>query len=328
MKLLSHFVFPAKLHRLRSFSRLSPEDILFIWGSANAPECLAQSEPNIVRVEDGFLRSVGLGSDLIAPISWIFDSRGIYFDADRPSALEELLNCEPFSQVLLSRASQIIARIVSSGLTKYNVGRLSWTRPIAVERVILVVGQVETDASLQFGSGSIWRNIDLLRVTRSEFPDAYILYKPHPDVEAGLRRPGEHEANARNFCDEILHDVAIAPLLATVDEVHVMTSLAGFEALLRRKKVVCHGRPFYAGWGLTHDKCPIPRRQRLLSVNELVAGAILLYPSYIHPRSFRPISPELAISEIELALSRAPRASLFSRLSRKPRRLALRCLAR
>ena len=36
-----------------------------------------------------------------------------------------------------------------------------------------------------------------------------------------------------------------------------MTSLAGFEALLRGKPVTTHGQPFYAGWGLTEDICPV-----------------------------------------------------------------------
>ena len=62
-----------------------------------------------------------------------------------------------------------------------------------------------------------------------------------------------------------------------------MTSLSGFDALLRGKRVVVYGRPFYAGWGLTDDHLPIPRRQRQLSLDELVAGALLRYPLYWDP---------------------------------------------
>lgn len=62
-----------------------------------------------------------------------------------------------------------------------------------------------------------------------------------------------------------------------------MTSLTGFDALLRGKRVVVFGRPFYAGWGLTQDMLPIPRRQRQLYLDELVAGALLHYPLYWDP---------------------------------------------
>ena len=62
-----------------------------------------------------------------------------------------------------------------------------------------------------------------------------------------------------------------------------MTSLTGFDALLRGKRVVVYGRPFYSGWGLTEDKgeaFPAGRRERALSLDELVAGALLHYPLY------------------------------------------------
>jgi capsular polysaccharide export protein len=59
-----------------------------------------------------------------------------------------------------------------------------------------------------------------------------------------------------------------------------MTSLVGFEALLRRLTVVVYGKPFYAGWGLTQDRKPISRRIRRLTLDELVAAALLLYPRY------------------------------------------------
>ena len=62
-----------------------------------------------------------------------------------------------------------------------------------------------------------------------------------------------------------------------------MTSLSGFDALLRGKRVVVYGRPFYAGWGLTEDRLSIPRRQRQLTLDALVAGALLRYPIYWDP---------------------------------------------
>ena len=68
----------------------------------------------------------------------------------------------------------------------------------------------------------------------------------------------------------------IADLIDRVDAVETMTSLAGFEAMVRGKHVAVHGRPFYAGWGLSEDLDPPPRRGRTLSIDELFAAAILL----------------------------------------------------
>lgn len=87
-------------------------------------------------------------------------------------------------------------------------------------------------------------------------------------------------------------------LLPLVDEVHVLTSLTGFEALLRGKPVTCHGQPFYAGWGLTTDLLPPARRARHLSLDELVAGALILYPRYASPRTGRPATPEQALDDL------------------------------
>ena len=66
---------------------------------------------------------------------------------------------------------------------------------------------------------------------------------------------------ACRYADEIVGELPIASLIAMVDEVHVNTSLAGFEALLRGKAVTTHGVPFYAGWGLTRDLGPVPARR-------------------------------------------------------------------
>ena len=74
------------------------------------------------RAEDGFLRSVGLGSDLAMPASLVFDRTGIYYDPTGPSDLESLLESADFTPEELARAKALRARITSAGLSKYNVG--------------------------------------------------------------------------------------------------------------------------------------------------------------------------------------------------------------
>jgi capsular polysaccharide export protein len=251
-------------------------------------------------LEDGFLRSVGLGADLVRPLSWVIDSRGIYYDASRPSDLEHLLQTANFDAQTLQRAATLRAKLVSTGLTKYNVGAAPWQRPIAAagKKVVLVPGQVETDAAIRLGATGVTTNLALLQAARQAEPDAWLIYKPHPDVVAGLRNAGSNENLAAQSCDEIVIGVPMGTLLASVDAVHVLTSLTGFEALLRGKEVVCHGLPFYAGWSLTQDKLPVPRRSRLLSLDELVAGVLLLYPTYVSRVSRQACTAEQALEEL------------------------------
>jgi capsular polysaccharide export protein len=79
----------------------------------------------------------------------------------------------------------------------------------------------------------------------------------------------------------------------------VNTSLAGFEALLRGKKVITYGVPFYAGWGLTRDLAsPLDRRNANRNIDELVAAALLLYPRYLDPITGLPCPPEILVRRI------------------------------
>jgi capsular polysaccharide export protein len=277
--------------------RVPPDSTCAAWGCQEIPGPVAEGI-KLLRIEDGFLRSIGLGSDLIRPISLVIDRRGMYYDATAPSALEELLGSAEFTPALTQRARALRERLVTSGLTKYNVGSSTWKRPPFLRRVLLVPGQVETDASLKFGAPGIRTNLELLQAVRAANPDAFLIYKPHPDVQAGLRVRSAAEDRAPEWCNLVLMDVPMADLLSQVDEVHVMTSLAGFEALLRGRLVRCYGQPFYAGWGLTCDVHPVQRRTRRLTLDELVAGTLILYPTYVSRSSGKIISIEQALDEL------------------------------
>jgi len=294
---LRRFIGEVRVRFVNRVQQVPPGATLLVWGSSPVPAGLAQ-DVRQVRVEDGFLRSVGLGADLVRPISWVLDSRGIYYDATRPSDLEHLLLTEEFTSELLEQASLLRRRIVEYGLTKYNIGAESWERLSGMERVILVPGQVETDASIRFGTPGIHTNMGLLRAVREANPETYVVYKPHPDVVAGLRAKGQRENEAVCWCDEVVTDVDMGDMLPMVDEVHVLTSLAGFEALLRGKTVVCYGQPFYAGWGLTRDMVPVVRRTRRLTIDGLIAGALILYPRYLSRMTGRLTTPEQALDEL------------------------------
>ena len=251
-------------------------------------------------LEDGFLRSVGLGADLVRPLSWVVDERGIYYDASQPSDLEHHLQHTVFERETLQRAAILRRRLVANQLTKYNVGAVQWHRSEKAtgKHVVLAVGQVETDAALAFGAPGIKTNLALVQAARLAHPNAWLIYKPHPDVVAGLRNSGQNEADASKWCDEVVTETSMANMLDKVDVVHVLSSLAGFEALLRGKDVICHGLPFYAGWGLTQDVLTLARRQRQLSVDELVAGTLLHYPRYVSRSTGARCSAEKALDDL------------------------------
>ncbi len=171
--------------------------------------------------------------------------------------------------------------------------------------LLLVPGQVESDVSIQHGAGKIKKNLDLLRDVRARNPDAFIIYKPHPDLAFG--RPGHiSEQDVKLYADRVLLNGNMAKIMLWCDEVHTMTSLAGFEALIRGKKVVCYGMPFYAGWGLTRDMKKIPRRDRLLRIEELAFGALVLYPRYIDPCTGLWCTPEIFFRTYALHKSKQP----------------------
>lgn len=254
-----------------------------IWGAGEAE----------VRVEDGILRSRGLGAALTPPLSLVRDDLGIYYDPTRPSRLEALI-AAPLPPGGAARAERFLAALRAQGMTKYN---LSGNRPtLPPGHRILVPGQVEDDASIRLGAGAIRTNAALLAETRAQNPDAVILYKPHPDVEAGLRPGALTDISA---ADMVLSNTDTAWLLDQVQEVWTITSTLGFEALLRGLPVTCLGAPFYAGWGLTRDLGPVPaRRQARPDLPALVHAVLIGYPRYLDPVTRLPCPPEVALDRL------------------------------
>jgi capsular polysaccharide export protein len=247
----------------------------------------------LVRLEDGFLRSVGLGSRREPPSSLVTDDIGIYYDPASPSRLEQILQAGDMDSATLQQAAALRDQLIRMRLSKYNVGGVHRQGAFAGAKGrlrILVPGQVADDASVRRGSGhEVKDNLTLLRAVRAQRPDAFIVYKPHPDVEAGLRPGALTDAETGPLADGLALDWAITDLLDECDELHTLTSLSGFEALMRGIAVHTYGRPFYAGWGLTQDQLTIPRRTRTVTLDELTAAALLLYPRYVDRRTGRPV---------------------------------------
>lgn len=275
-----------------------------VWASRASPDFRAKAAAAgvpVIFLEDGFLRSTGIGAAFRPGGSFVLDHRGPHYDPAQPSDLEVMLNEADFTAPLRARAAALRQAILDRGLTKYNLTGPAprITAPQGKPR-LLVAGQVEDDASVLLGGGGM-SNLDLLRAVRATAPDAFLIYKPHPDVEAGFRRGRITAKDLIGLADHVAVETPMAGLFAKVDGVHCLTSLSGFEALLRGLPVTLWGQPFYAGWGLTEDRgpsFPAERRRRRLDLDALVAAALILYPRYLDPVTQLPCPVEVFLERL------------------------------
>ncbi len=277
-------------------ARASGRGIL-VW-AGKEPTDLPADIP-VRRVEDGFLRSRGLGAELVPPLSLVNDDLGIYYDPSRESRLERLIAL-PIAADARLRVETLIASLIAARVSKYNLARPSIDLPAGHR--LLVPGQVEDDAAIRLGAGDVRTNLGLLRAARAAYPDAVIVYKPHPDVEAGLRPGAISLADLNGVADITATNADPIALIDACDRVFTITSLLGFEALLRGKPVSCLGAPFYAGWGLTDDLGPIPLRRTQShprpDLAQLAYAALIAYPRYYDPISRRPCPPEVVVDRL------------------------------
>ncbi|WP_257282163.1 MULTISPECIES: capsular polysaccharide biosynthesis protein [unclassified Endozoicomonas] len=306
-------------------AKTKPDDGILVWG-AKHHDYKPPSNIKLFRAEDAFIRSVGLGADLRRPSSLILDQTGIYFDASRPSDLETAINTIELNDQQLLRAKALRKTLKEQRISKYNLQGSQQCLFESVrmdQRKILITGQVDSDASIQWGSPEISSNLELIKAVRTHAPDAFIVYKPHPDVLLAGREGHIPESLALDWVDHVVLDGDIFDCIEQCDELHVMTSLAGFEALTLGKTVHCWGQPFYAGWGVTVDHLICKRRHRKRTLDELIYFAHCHYPMYINWQTQRYTTPERVIASIERerCSTAENRHFMIQWLSRKRRKL-------
>ncbi|WP_236096565.1 capsular polysaccharide export protein, LipB/KpsS family [Bacillus sp. SB49] len=284
------------------------DDVVFIvWGYKEHQKMKSFAQNYgipLYRMEDGFIRSVDLGAAHSIPLSMCLDSKALYYDSTEASDLEDILNNHPFSEdnELMDKARTTMKLLTNLEISKYNNVSKKNTEKIygpKTQKRILVVGQVEDDASIAKGSARKMTNNDLVWLAKTENPDAQIIYKPHPDVLFGKRAMQSNPEDVAHIAQVIREPLSLNDAFKTIDHVYTITSLAGFEALIRGISVTTVGAPFYSGWGLTDDRQEVARRNRTLTIDEIFAAAYLLYPKYISPFTKEEISAEEAVRIIE-----------------------------
>ncbi|HWH73660.1 MAG TPA: hypothetical protein VNV16_05295 [Methylibium sp.] len=267
------------------------------WGlkgvSLQARDAARRAGLPYVALEDGFLRSVGLG-DTDAALSLVVDDLGIYYDASAPSRLERLIACErtPAEQ---ARAAALARAWCAGRLSKYNHAPES--APPHAEPHVLVVDQTQGDASIVHGLADAGSFARMLEAALDEHPRRPLLLKVHPDVVAGRKR-GHFERLTPGQAARvtlIANDVHAPALLERAAAVYTVTSQMGFEALLWERPLRCFGMPFYAGWGLSDDALAAPARRATahrVTREALVHAALIDYPRCLDPLTLQRAAPE------------------------------------
>lgn len=236
-------------------------------------------------LEDGYLRSVGLGKENTLPISIIVDDLGMPVDASKASRLEGLI-AGSVEMGVAGLGANIREALVANRLSKYN--NLPHREPRlerTTRRRVLLVDQVFGDVSVPMSGGSPESFARMLEDAVASGIQCVV--RTHPDVMAGFRKGYLTEKAAGAPGVILLADaVSAASVLDAVDEVWTVSSQFGLDALLRGIPVRCYGAPFYSGWGLTDDRLgeasreALPRRVARPSVDHLAAATFSLYPSY------------------------------------------------
>ncbi len=288
---INRFVYPVTGKKVKFLKRFkSKMKNIIVWGKNTRTEGYIKQVDDFISVEDGFIRSVGLGGDLYPPLSLIFDKKGIHYDASKVSDLEDLLQNSNVNHDEIIRARRIIDLIIKLKISKYNLKfrkEIKFSENVKNKEIIGILGQVESDNSIIYGvpDNTIAKtNFALVEQVRKDYPDSYIIYKPHPDTEAGLRAKGTADEFINLNADLIAYKTSLDDLFNKVDRIAVFTSLGGFEALIRGISVTTYGFPFYAGWGLTEDKLNnniwTKRRTKKLTIEELTFITLVEYPLY------------------------------------------------
>lgn len=278
---------PRKVTNLKLAFRMSkliykPNNVI-VWGYNESPwlnRYLAYNHIDVWRVEDGFLRSSELGASGSTPYSLVFDKKGLYYNTDGSSELNEILNKQKFEN-LLRQGEELYNFFLNSKVSKYNPSVTKKDTSIKTKRRVLVIGQVDNDASLRFCNIDNWSMEDMVRLAKKENPQAEIVYRPHPEVYKGYQNSKFDKSNVEFFATIQNPELDIISSIEKSDHIYTICSLGGLEALIRGKKVTLLGRAFYGGWGLTDDRTSYINRDRSLTLLELFLGTYVIYPKYL-----------------------------------------------
>lgn len=275
------------------FSKIDKNSIFYGWGrkksGQKAIKLAKKYNTNYILLEDGFIRSLGLGVEGTKSFSIVCDDIGIYYDATNPSQIENILNTYNFDESLINDAKKAKEFLLQNHISKYNNTKNideEFIKKYSLEEKennVLIISQVGGDASLEYGMLEEFSTENLIKDALKENPNANLYIKIHPDVLSGKKKSDFDIENLDRKVVIIDENINPISLLKQFKKVYTKTSGMGFEALLCGCECVCYGMPFYAGWGVTQDRVKCERRVKKRTVIEIFAASYILYSRYFNP---------------------------------------------
>lgn len=288
---------------VRNLKAIAGVDLFVQWGlraneRAHEPLETARTLGRPVAVlEDGLIGPRGT--------ALILDDTTAHYDATIASRLERWLAADAtLSADESARARRAIDLIVSHRLTAGNR-----TAPLAAgigtpgRRKVLVVDQPMSDPAVLHGLANEATFELMLQDVISSCADCdiIILQHPNPEKTENASYLADNRLSVASGADNIHtlpFDINPYAVLDLVDEVFVVSSTVGFEALMAGKTVHCYGAPFYAGWGLTKDRLEVSRRNRSRTIEDVFHAAYIVHSRYYDPERDRAVELEEAIARL------------------------------
>ncbi len=290
---------------LKNSNEMSSVNLFIQWGIESKDVKIIQREiarklrRPIAYIEDGFIRSYGIGLSNEPGCSIIIDDMTAYYDATKPSRLETYLASDScLTEEDRNYCRRCIDKIINYRLSKYN------DTPIFKPEIgqqgrkkLLLVDQRYGDMSVVYGLANDQTFKSMLSDALKNYSEWDIIIKVHPDaIKGGKSSYFNMEtlkfAKHKNNIFIIDYDINPYCLFDIVDEVFVCSSQLGFEACMAGKQVHCYGMPFYAGWGITNDKIKIDRRNKKRDILEIFYFSYVKLSRYVDPTSGTPCKLE------------------------------------
>ncbi|GAB5459475.1 MAG: hypothetical protein Hens3KO_25050 [Henriciella sp.] len=254
-------------------------------GSADkARKIVAKSQAELALVEYGLISAMGIPSLADFKFSLIVDDLGIFFDTTTRSRTEQLILDGDGDPILKARAKKFIQTVVEHDIVKYNDSPKMALEDVGNKRKILVMDQTSGDLSIEFGQCHKFDFSSMLEHALAQ-DNAHVFLKLHPETVQGVK-DANYDLRTLQGVENltlIVDNCNAMHLIKQVDEVYVMTSGAGLEALMVGKPVTCFGVPFYAGWGLTTDMQPFSNERVERTLEDVIAAVFLKQTLWFDP---------------------------------------------
>jgi capsular polysaccharide export protein len=245
-----------------------------------------------------FLSKSFLFSDSVSNedvLSLIVDHNGPFYDPKAQSDLDYMLNHETYTNYEKNCAEQFLIDLRGKFLMDMrneDSGNVLSEKQNSNKKLIFIPGQLEEDdMTLVGGDITIPSDYELLVAILQKVENSLIIYKPAlgskfkklNDIGKGGLVNLSSLVKERNNRFVFEFDASISHCIEAADEVHLLNHTCGLEAIVKGKKVVTYGLPFYGGLGLTEDKQKFPREKREISLEEFALAVYMLYPRYKLP---------------------------------------------